>query len=222
MDILIYCMLILLILWFFWFSDFSDSLILLILWFFWFSDSLILWFSDSLILWFFWSSDSTYFLILLILWFLWFSDSSDSSDFRKSENQKSEIRKSALQPFCYSECLILLISDNQESKTQLSCYSSSLLLWPSDIWCLSQPAILCTAYQPWSDIQAIKYNVCSDVSALWTVRIVTVQMYQACSLRISALTEIQQGRNTCCQTFRSIKITDVPMSQKILQISIVR
>lgn len=65
MDILIYCMSILLILWFFWSSDSSDFLILLILWF----------------LWFLCFSDSSDFLIPLIPLILLISEN------QKSENQ---------------------------------------------------------------------------------------------------------------------------------------
>jgi len=149
------------IFWFVWFLDLSDclicrfsnspdSLILLIPWFVWFtdsSDSLMSWFpgfSDSLILWFAGLSDSSDSSDSLILWFVWFSDLSDF--------------------------LILLMTANQQSENQLTCYSGSLLLCPSDIQYFIQPAILCTVYQHCSDLQKVWYGICSDVSGVQEVR----------------------------------------------------
>ena len=51
---------------------------------------------------------------------------------------------------------------------------------------------------------------------------VSVQMYQVYSIRISALTEVQRTYSTCCQQFQYIRTTDVFTPQQVLQISIVR
>ena len=224
--------LICLIVWFVWYSDLSDILILLIPWFFWLSGLsdcliclMIVWFADSLIcrfsdLWILCLSDLSDCLILLLVclsaclipllvWFLWLSDPSD--------------------------CLIVWFSSLQ---ILLFCrffwLSDCLIVW--FFWFFwfqqignqknSSAAILAVYY---SDLQTSsassnQLSYVQHISIYQTYRksgIVFGQMYQVCSIRISALTEIQRTCSTCCQQFRCIRTTDVLTSQQVLQISTV-
>ena len=171
-----------------WFADSSDCLILLIAWLSVSAVCLMVLFADfliPLIVWFHcWSvclicrfADSSDCLIPL---FVHLSDSADCLIYWFTDFSDCLI---LLFQVCLPDCLvplivclsdsseflillILLISANQQSEKQLNCYPGSLLLWLSDIQWTIQSAILCTVYQQLSDLQKVRYGVCSDVSGI--------------------------------------------------------